>query len=102
MTGLMLVEGGSAALPLHVLRSTRQNTFGKILVALCTGERGEQGDADMPLLFFVGQHSTLEEALLLGEHLFAFYDDTYMLIMPERVGVVQEEDTRLIGRTVPQ
>ena len=35
----------------------------------------------------LSDHSALEEALLLGEHLFAFYDDIYMVIMPERVGV---------------
>ena len=68
------------------------------------GEGGELGDALMPLLFAVGQHSALEEAsaqLLPGEHLFAFHDDIYMVTMPERVGAVYaivEEQLRTRAR----
>ena len=55
------------------------------------GEGGEQGDALMPLLFSVGQHSSLEAVgaqLRRGEHLFAFLDDIYTVTRPERVGAV--------------
>ena len=55
------------------------------------GEGGEQGDALMPLLFAVGQHTALEEAsaqLWPGERIFAHLDDIYLVTMPERVGAV--------------
>ena len=44
------------------------------------GEGGEQGDAMMPLLFSLGQHSALlkvQEQLHEGEFLLAFLDDIY-------------------------
>ena len=96
MTGLMRDEGGSAALqfvrmfygaPSEYLWEDSCGTVHRIP----QGEGVEQGDALMPLLFAVGQHSALEEAsaqLLPGEHLFAFHDGIYMLTMPERVGAV--------------
>ena len=67
----------------------RPNTCGKIQQAECTqGEGGEQGDAMMPLLFSLGQHSVLlkvQEQLHEGEFLLAFKDDIYTVTMPERV-----------------
>ena len=55
------------------------------------GEGGEQGDALMPLLFCLGQHSALEavqEDMREGEFLFAYLDDIYIVTRPERVGPV--------------
>ena len=56
------------------------------------GEGSEQGDALMPLLFAVGQHSTLDavqEELLEGEVLLAFHDDIYVVTPdPARVGPI--------------
>ena len=48
------------------------------------GEGGEQGDALMPMLYSLGQHATLQavqDALLLGEHLFAYLDDIYIVCL---------------------
>ena len=96
MTGLIRVEGGSAALPFVRMfygapsEYLWEDSCGTVH-RIPQGEGGEQGDALMPLLFAVGQHSALEEAsaqLLPGEHLFAFHDDIYMVTMPERVGAV--------------
>ena len=62
------------------------------------GEGGEQGDALMPLLFSLGQHSALQAVqgqLQEEERLTAFLDDVYVVSQPERVGaiyaVLQEE-----------
>ena len=55
------------------------------------GEGGEQGDALVPLLFCVGQHSALQEvqhSLRPSEHLFAFLDDLYVVSKPDRVGEI--------------
>ena len=55
------------------------------------GEGGEQGDALMPMLYVLGQHGALasiQESLLLGEHLFAYHDDLYVVCSPERVGPI--------------
>ena len=52
------------------------------------GERGEQGDAMMPLLFSLGQHSGLESThrrLRANENLFAFLD-VYIASKPNRAG----------------
>ena len=49
-----------------------------------TGTVHTQSDALMPLLFSVGQHSSLRD----GEHLFAFLDDIYTATLPDRVGAV--------------
>ena len=109
MTGLMRVEGGSAALPfVRMFYGALSEYFWEdscgTVHTIPQGEGGEQGDALMPLLFAVGQHSALEEAsaqLLLGEHLFAFHDDTYMVTMRECVGVVSaivEEQLRTRAR----
>ena len=109
MTGLMRVEGGSAALPFVRMfygapsEYLWEDSCGTVH-RIPQGEGGEQGDALMPLLFAVGQHSALEEAstqLFPGEHIFAFHDDIYMVTMPERVGAVYaivEEQLRTRAR----
>ena len=59
------------------------------------GEGGEQGDAMMPLLFCLGQQKALravQQQLEDGERLFAFLDDVYVVIRPERVGEVYRQD----------
>ena len=51
-------------------------------------EGGEQGDPLMPALFALGQRAALadvQQQLHLGEHLFAFLDDVYALVPPDRV-----------------
>ena len=57
------------------------------------GERGEQGDPLMPLLFCLSQHPALA-AVSAGlrdcERLFAFHDDLYIVCRPERVGAVHD------------
>ena len=62
------------------------------------GERGEQGDPLMPMLFALGQHRALlanQERLLNGEKVFAFLDDIYVVCARERVGdvyaIIEEE-----------
>ena len=55
------------------------------------GEGGEQGDAMMPLLYFLGQHGALQDVsrrLGRGEHLFALLDDTYIVCKPARVAAI--------------
>ena len=50
------------------------------------GEGGEQGDALMPLLFYVGQHAALEaiqRGMSPDEKLLAFLDDLYIASKPE-------------------
>ena len=52
------------------------------------GEGGEHGDALMPMLYSLGQHAALQavqDALLFGEHLFAYLHDIYIVCLPERV-----------------
>ena len=51
------------------------------------GEVGEQGDAMMPMLYFLGPHRALLSAqskLLAHERLLAFLDDIYVDSQPER------------------
>ena len=51
-------------------------------------EGGEQGDPLMPALFSLGQHQALQaahEQLQAGETLYAFLDDIYVTVSPERV-----------------
>ena len=52
------------------------------------GEGGEQGDPLMPLLFSLGIHDALlriHRHLLEGEYLFAYLDDVYAVVQPDRV-----------------
>ena len=65
--GLLRVEGGSAALPFVRMfygassEYLWEDSCGTVH-RIPQGEGGEQGDALMPLLFALGQHSALEEA----------------------------------------
>ena len=50
---------------------------------------GEQGDALMPLLFSLGQHSGLEAThrrLRVNEKLFAYLDDVHIASKPDKAG----------------
>ena len=52
------------------------------------GEGGEQGDALMPLLFFLGQNDALkavQASLRSRERLFAFLDIIYIVCKPDPV-----------------
>ena len=56
-------------------------------------EGGEQGDPLMPALFSLGQRAalhTVQEELQDGESLFAFLDDIYVLVPPNRVRPVYD------------
>ena len=56
-------------------------------------EGGEQGDPLMPALFSLGQHQALQaahEQLQAGETLYAFLDDIYVTVSPERVRPVYD------------
>ena len=57
------------------------------------GEGGEQGDPLMPLLFSSGLHdalASLQARLQEGEYLFAFLDDVYAVVAPDRVRPVYD------------
>ena len=52
------------------------------------GEGGEQGDPLMPMLFALGLHPALRAAqgrMRVGERIFAYLDDVYVICRPERV-----------------
>ena len=86
LEALMAMPGGSEALP-HVRlfygqpsRYLWEDESGNVH-HIHQGEGGEQGDALMPLLLSLGQHSALEAVrarLTNGERLFAFLDDVYV------------------------
>ena len=86
------VDGGSAALPFVRMFYGAPSEYlwedsGGATHRIPQGEGGQQGDALMPLLFAVSQHSALEAAgtqLWPGDRIFAYLDD----ITPERVGAV--------------
>ena len=55
------------------------------------GEGGKQGDAMMPLLFALAQlpaSEAVQSQLVDGEFLFAFLDDIYFVVVPERTGIL--------------
>ena len=57
------------------------------------GERGEQDDPLMPLLFALGIHDALAEVatqLQEGEDICAFLDDVYSMCSPERVRPIHD------------
>ena len=61
------------------------------------GEGGEQGDALMPAMFSLGQHSALEAIqarLRLDESLMAFMDDIYAKSNPKQVCVSVHSNPR--------
>ena len=87
LEGLMRVDGGSSALPFVRLFHGSPSEYlwedaTGMVHTIPQGEGGEQGDHLMPLLFSVGQHSSLEAVgaqLRRGEHLLAFLDDIHMV-----------------------
>ena len=87
------VDGGSQALPFVSMfygapsQYLWEDSAGRVHT-IRQGEGGEQGDAMMPLLFSLGQHSALlrvQERLHEGEVLLAFLDDICTVTKPERV-----------------
>ena len=61
--------------------------------AVTQAEGGEQGDPLMPALFSLGQHPALEAVaaqLQPGEALYAFLDDVYAVVEPNRVRPVYD------------
>ena len=55
------------------------------------GEGGEQGNPLMPMLFALGQHSSLvavQVRLTDNEHVLAYHDDVYTVCKPARVADV--------------
>ena len=64
-----------------------------IVHTVAQGEGREQGDPFMPLLFSLGQHAALQAAhsrMRAGETLFAFLDDVFFVVQPDRVGEVYQ------------
>ena len=82
LDGLSTVEGGDHVLPfvLRFYSEPSQYLWSDdcgVTHVVHQGEGGEQGDALMPMLYALGQHSALEsiqESLLPDEHLCAFLD----------------------------
>ena len=92
MEGLLHMEGGDQLLPHVRMFYSSPSTFlwedevGTVH-PIHQGEGGEQGDPLMPLLFALGQHSSLvaiSNRLQLGERLCAFLDDLYVISTPDR------------------
>ena len=83
MQGLLHMEGGEKLLPFVRMFYSTPSTFlwedeeGTVHV-IPQGEGGDQGDPLMPMLFALGQHSslvTVSDRLHHGERLCAFLDD---------------------------
>ena len=96
LQGLANVEGGGRAVPFvsqfYASFSTYiwEDEFGETFEIL-QGEGGEQGDPLMPALFSVGQHPAFVEvqnSLKLGERMFAFLDDIYVVCPSSRVAPI--------------
>ena len=96
LQGLMDLDGGSSALSFVALFCGTPSSYlwedycGRTHTIL-QGEGGEQGDAVMPLLFSLSQHSTLaamQAQMRDGEVLLIFHDGIHTVTMPERVGEV--------------
>ena len=84
MEGLHQLETPS---PFVRLFYGRQSQSCLSVMILRPTEGGEQGDAMMPLLFFLGQHRALQAVgEHLQEHLFAYLDNTFFVKSPFRVG----------------
>ena len=107
LRGLQQMETGDALLPFVSKFYGFPSTYmwgddERVVHEITQGEGGEQGDALMPALFSLGQHSALEAIqarLRPGERLMAFLDDIYAKSIPNRfVAVftaVQEELQRV-------
>ena len=98
LEALARMPGGAAALPFVRLfygqpsQYLREDAEGTVHT-IAQGEGGEQGDLLMPLLFSLGQHAALHAAhsrMRSGETLFAFLDDVYFVVQPDRVGEVYQ------------
>ena len=95
--GLMRVAGGGEVLPFVRQFYGQPSQYlwedaNGVTHTIPQGEGGEQGDAVMPLLYSLGQHSALEaiqRQLLPSERLFAYLDDICAITPdPERVGPI--------------
>ena len=93
----MQVDGGSPTLPfVRVFYGAPPEYYWwkddcGLIHSISHREGGEQGDAMMPLLFTLGQHSALESttrSLREGVFMCAFLDDIYFITAPARVGAV--------------
>ena len=92
MEGLFHMEGGEKLLPFVRMFYSTPSTFlwedeEGTVHHIPQGEGGEQGDPLMPMLFTLGQHSSLiavSDRLHHGERLCAFLDDLYVASNPER------------------
>ena len=63
------------------------------------GEGGEQGDLLMPALYSLAQHPALQEVqeqLRYGEAIFAYFDDTYITALPDRMRELYEAYKRAL------
>ena len=96
LSGLHWLEVGNRALPFVRMFYGDPSSYwweddGGVSHRIRQGEGGEQGDALMPLLFALGQHAPLEAVqrqLRVGERLFAYHDDIYVVSAPDRVGSI--------------
>ena len=92
LRGLQRMEGGDALLPFVSQFYGSPSTYlweddEGVVHEISQGEGGEQGDALMPALFSLGQHSALEAIqarLRPSERLMAFLDDIYGTSDPDR------------------
>ena len=90
LQGFMDLDGGSSAFPFVALFYGTpsgylwEDSCGRTHT-IVQGEDSEEGDATMPLLFSLGQHSALvavQAQMADGEVLLAFHDDIYTATMP--------------------
>ena len=98
LEALARMPGGAAALPFVRFFHGQPSQYlwedaEGIVHTVAQGEEGEQGDPSCPLLFSLGQHAALQAAhsrMRAGETLFAFLDDVYFVVQPDRVGDVYQ------------
>ena len=98
LRGLHATAGANACLPFVRMFYTETSHYvwhdgnGQPHV-VTQAEGGEQGDPLLPALFSLGQHQALQaahEQLQAGETLYAFLDDIYVTVSPERVRPVYD------------
>ena len=96
LRGLSGVEGGEEATPFVRMFFGEPSVYfwehdHGVVHNIHQAGHGEQGDALMPLLFALGQHSALvavQGQLVPGKRLMAFLDDIFVVTRPERIGAV--------------
>ena len=97
LEGLAQVPGGSAVLPFVRVFYCSPSVFlwgnddGGTVHTIHQGEKGEQGDALVPLLFCPGRHAALEaiqRELTPDKKLFAFLGDLYLVSKANTVGAL--------------